>query len=220
MYNSCFHSSLQKTPFEALYGYPPPQISEYVIHDNEAREPLTDRHEHLSTLKQNLHKAQQHMKKSADHKRIERSFQVGDMVYLKMQPNRLNAFGIKTHIKHQSKFYSPFRVLHKVGNAAYHLLLPAGTKIHLLFHVSELKRHIGPHVIPCEDLPLVIDDGTIQQEPVFVLHTRQIWQNNLPVVQWLVQWENFPPEDAMWEDADFIKHTFPSFFKNTLEGWP
>lgn len=67
----------KKKPFEALYGYPPPQISEYVIHDNEAKELLTDRQQLLSTLKQNLHKAQQRMKKFADRKRVERSFQVG-----------------------------------------------------------------------------------------------------------------------------------------------
>lgn len=51
-YNSCFHSSLKKTPFEALYGYPPPQISEYVIYDNAAKELLTDRQELLASLKQ------------------------------------------------------------------------------------------------------------------------------------------------------------------------
>lgn len=129
-----------------------------------------------------------------------------------MQPYRLNAFGLKTHIKLQSKFYGPFRVLHKVGNVAYHLLLPPGTQIHPVFHISQLKRHIGPTVVPCADLPLVNTDGSIKTAPVLVLQTRQIPHKNLPVVQWLVQWENFPPDEASWEDADFIKHTFPAFF--------
>ena len=218
-YNSSFHSSLKKTPFEALYGYPPPQLSEYVIHNNETKELLTDRQQLLGVLKENLQRAQERMKKFADRKRRERSFQEGDMVYLKMQPYLLNAFGVKTHIKLQSKFYGPFRVLHKVGNVAYHLILPEGAKIHPVFHVSQLKRHIGPQVVPCADLPLVTEEGNIKQEPALVLQMCQIPRNNLPVVQWLVQWANLPPEDSSWEDADFIKYTFPSFFKQTVESW-
>uniref|UniRef100_A0A8R7TIU8 Chromo domain-containing protein n=1 Tax=Triticum urartu TaxID=4572 RepID=A0A8R7TIU8_TRIUA len=83
--------------------------------------------------------------------------------------------------------------------------------IHPVFHVSQLKKHLGPLAIPCADLPLVGPDGRVCTEPSLVLETRQIPRNNLPVVQWLVQWENLPPEDASWEDADFIKKTFPAF---------
>lgn len=73
--------------------------------------------------------------------------------------------------------------------------------------------------MPCEDLPLVGADGFIKTEPVLVLDTRQIPRHNLPIVQWLVQWANLPPDDASWEDADFIKKTFPAFFKSTVQGW-
>lgn len=30
-YNTSFHSSLQKTPFQALYGYPPPNVGEFAL---------------------------------------------------------------------------------------------------------------------------------------------------------------------------------------------
>jgi hypothetical protein len=45
---------------------------------------VTDREKHLAMLKENLLQAQQRMKFYADKNRTERSFQVGDMVYLKI----------------------------------------------------------------------------------------------------------------------------------------
>lgn len=168
-YNTSFHSSLQKTPFEAMYGYPPPSICENILPDSisaEAEQFLNDRDKQMHQLKDNLAATQARMKKYADHKRIERSFNVGGMVYLKMQLYRLNAFGLKTHIKLQSKFYGPFRVIAKVGKVAYKLLLLEKTQIHPVFHVSQLKKHVGPQAIPCADLPLVGEDGRIKTEPV------------------------------------------------------
>ncbi|XBH62247.1 hypothetical protein VPH35_116514 [Triticum aestivum] len=67
--------------------------------------------------------AQQRMKKYADRKRVGRTLAVGDMAYLKLQPYRLNAFGLRSHMKLQKKFYGPFRVLYHVGSVAYHLQL-------------------------------------------------------------------------------------------------
>lgn len=141
------------------------------------------------------------------------------MVYLKMQPYCLNAFGLHTHIKLQSKFYGPFRITDHGGNVAYKLLLPSSSNIHLVFHVSQLKKHLGPKEVPCSDLPLISPKGIIHTELVLVLETRQIPPNNLPVIQWLVQWENLPPDDASWEDADFMKKTFPALFKKTVQTW-
>lgn len=83
-YNTSFQSSLQKTPFEALYGYPAPQISELSVSgttDSEALTFLNDRQQLLTKPRQNLLVAQQRMKKYTDHKRVERTLQVGDMVY-------------------------------------------------------------------------------------------------------------------------------------------
>lgn len=92
-------------------------------------------------------------------------------------------------------------------------------KIHPVFHVSQLTKHLGSRSIPSPDLPVVNVDGTLKTEPAAVLEVRQIPMHNIPVVQWLIQWENLAPEDATSEDADFIKYTFPPFFKRTTETW-
>lgn len=159
------------------------------------------------------------MKKYADNKRVERSFQVGDPVYLKMAPYRLAAFGFRGALKLQNRFYGPFLVLQKVGKAAYKLQFPKDVQIHPVFHVSQLKKHIGDKSIPDPNLPLVNADGTIKTGPEEVLEVHQVPRQNMPVVQWLIRWINLPPEDATWEDADFIKYTFLEFFSSTTRAW-
>jgi ribosomal protein L21E len=173
----------------------------------------------LAQLKQNLLQAQARMKKFADLHRTERQFTVGDMVYLKMEPYRLAAFGFRGTIKLHTKYYGPFKVLQRVGNRAYRLQLPVGVKIHPVFHVSQLKIHLGAKAVPSPDLPLLLADGTVKTGPALVLQVRQIPRNNVVVVQWLTQWENLSPEEATWEDADFIKEAFPDFFRATIQAW-
>jgi hypothetical protein len=198
-YNTSFHTALNITPFQALYGTPPPQISELSVPgptDLGATDFLTAKQQMLDQLKQHLAQATARMKKFADRNRSERTLTVGDMVYLKMQPYRMAAFGLRGAIKLHSKFYGPFRVLQPIGNRAYKLLLPDGVQIHPVFHVSQLKKHIGPTVIPNLDLPLIDAQGKIHTAPSHVLQVRQIPRNNIAVVQWLVQWENLSPEEA------------------------
>jgi hypothetical protein len=102
------------------------------------------------------------MKKFADNKRTERKFEVGDMVYLRLQPFRHNAFNLHQSLKLTTKYYDPFRVLEKVGVVAYKIQLPSMADIHPIFHVSQLKKHLGTRVIPQDNLPLVTSDGYIK----------------------------------------------------------
>lgn len=116
-YNTTYHSSLKTTPYQALYGSPPPVISEVSVpgRDNEeATYFLLEKEGILKQIKENLAQAQLRMKKYADQNRSERTFEVGDMVYLKMQPYRLAAFGLRQSLKLTCKFYGSFRILQKL----------------------------------------------------------------------------------------------------------
>jgi hypothetical protein len=44
---------------------------------------------------------------------------------------------------------------------AYDLDIPQGNKIHNVFHVSCLKRAIGQHIIPIEELPPLDEEGQL-----------------------------------------------------------
>lgn len=90
-------------------------------------------------------------------------------MYLKMQPYKHNALRLHRTLKLHSKFYGPSRVLEKIGRATYKLLLPKGCQIHPMFHVNQLKGHVGPKVILSKELPLVDAEGHIFTEPIDVL---------------------------------------------------
>jgi hypothetical protein len=149
-YNTTYHTSLKCCPFAALYGYSPPMITEVMVPGPEspATEFLLQKQQMINRLKANLAQAQARIKKFADSKRMERQFNLGDMVYLKLQPFKLTDFGINQHFKLSTKFYGPFRVIEKVGTAAYRLQLPDNAEIHPVFHVSQLKQHLGPKAAP------------------------------------------------------------------------
>uniref|UniRef100_A0A2N9FIE8 Integrase catalytic domain-containing protein n=1 Tax=Fagus sylvatica TaxID=28930 RepID=A0A2N9FIE8_FAGSY len=61
-FNTNYHTSTHTSPFEALYGYPPPTLMEYIP------------------------AAQERMKLQTNKHRQEREFKVGDWVYLRLQP--------------------------------------------------------------------------------------------------------------------------------------
>jgi len=213
-YKTSYHSSLKMTPFEALYNYPPPMVGEFRISEETcpaARLTLNERQHMLQKLKENLAEAQNRMKVYADQHRTDRQYNVNDMVYLRIQPYRQNAFGLRGSLKLRSKYYGPFKIIARVGEVSYKLHLPDNTTIHPVFHISQLKRHVGKHAIPLPHVPLVTDDGKIKTAPLAVLDERIIQRHRSPVKQLLIHWESLGPEDATWEDLRFIQTQFPAF---------
>nr|XP_027071740.1 uncharacterized protein LOC113696535 [Coffea arabica] len=78
-YNTNFHTSLQITPFEALYGYKPNHIPLGPFHDSiipAAANLVQDRLKVISLIKKNLAKAQSRMKHFTDRHRSERALQI------------------------------------------------------------------------------------------------------------------------------------------------
>lgn len=112
-------------------------------------------------LKEALNRAQAKMKSFADKKRIERHFQVDDWVCLKLKPYRQHSLHSKKASKLSPKYVSLFQVLAKVGELAYKLCLPSEAKLHPMFHVSLLKKKIGPVSVVSSILPEFDDDGKL-----------------------------------------------------------
>lgn len=83
------------------------------------------------------------MKITADKGRMEKSFEIGDWVSLKLQPHHQQTFSLRTNLKLSHKFFGPFKVLEKIVQVAYRLELPFHSRIHPVFDVSCLKKRVG-----------------------------------------------------------------------------
>ncbi|KAJ4745598.1 polyprotein [Rhynchospora pubera] len=211
-YNTNFHSSLHTTPFKALYGYDPPVLglgSAPKSSIESVNEVLRERQQMLVNLKLQLMRAQERMKKFADAKRSERHFNTGDWVYLKLQPYRQISVSGCQNSKLNPKFYGPYEIIQKVGQVAYKLNLPPNSSIHPVIHVSQLKARVGSGQAVAPTLPIISNTTSLVKEPEAILARRLIKRHNAPVPQILVQWRNYPPEEASWEDFDWVKGRFP-----------
>jgi len=80
-------------------------------------------------------KAQDQMKRYANHYRRDVQLEVGDWVYLKLQPYKIRLLAKKLKKKLSPCYYGPYKILAKVGAVAYWLELPPQSKIHPVFHV-------------------------------------------------------------------------------------
>jgi hypothetical protein len=149
-------------------------ITESIIPDTigeEDRDVMLVRQTALNNIKSNLKLAQDRTKKQAYKHRTKRIREVGDTAYLKLQPYRHNALGVHKWLKLHSKFYGPFKIIQKLGQVAYKLLLSEGCGIHPVFHVSHLKKRIDPMVIPQLNLPPTDQGENIQMHPEELLQT-------------------------------------------------
>ena len=70
------------------------------------------------------------------------------MVYLRLQPYRQSSPKKSGVEKLKPRFYGPYKVIRKVGEVAYEIELPEGSRVHNVFHVSRLKKAIGQRVVP------------------------------------------------------------------------
>ena len=91
---------------------------------------------------------------------------------------------------------------------AYKLALPAYSKIHPVFHVSCLKKVVGPNCQVQSTLPKMTEEGSIWLQPMAILQTRERQMHHRTIKKVLVQWKDSSPEDATWEPTSILQQ-FP-----------
>jgi hypothetical protein len=208
-YNTSFHTATKMTPFMALYGYHPPSITSSLKEKSKVQaveDHIENQQQVLQILKDNLTMAQNRMKQQADQHRSERSFEVGDWVFLRLQPyKQMSLKQAKKDNKLSPKYYGPYKVLQKIGTMAYKLELPASSRVHPVFHVSCLKKVIGDKIPIQTILPELDEEGKIILEPEAITDTRIRQLRNRSISEYLIKWRKLPTEDSTWEDESFIQ---------------
>ena len=112
------------TPFQDLYGYELPNWKELVLKNtnvSEVRNQLEKSQKIFELLKDNLIMAQNHMRKQANQCITKREFEVGDWVFIRLQPYK--QVSLKSGEKHKlaRKFYGPYQIIQKISQVAYKL---------------------------------------------------------------------------------------------------
>ncbi|KAK3137073.1 hypothetical protein QOZ80_5BG0447440 [Eleusine coracana subsp. coracana] len=208
-YNTCYHAALGKMPFEVLYGHGPKHLGIDTIEScavPDLNELLTERDLMTKLLRQHLERVQQGMKAQADKHRSERTFVVGDWVYLKIQPYVQTSIVSRANYKLAFRYFGPNQIIQKINDVAYKLKLPDTSAVHPVFHVSQLKPAVGATTQVSTNIPSVTDQISI---PELVLDHRLCPRAGKMIPQLLVLWRGWPASMATWEDEHAIKRQFP-----------
>lgn len=168
--------SIQMSPLMALYKYEAPSFMDLLLSDSRAPsvgDLLQESHDIVKALKENVAKAQNQQKQYVDQKRIERAFELGDMVYLMVQPYRQSTLKKSDVEKLKPHYYGLFRVIKRVREVAYELDLPVESRVHNVFHVSRLKKALGHHIVPSTMLPPLDDEGKFVLVPKAIIDFKE-----------------------------------------------
>ncbi|XP_075099107.1 uncharacterized protein LOC142175987 [Nicotiana tabacum] len=129
----------------------------------------------VKIINERLKIAQSHQKSYSNVRRRDLEFKEDDWVFLKISPMKgIMRFGKK--VKLSSRYVRPYKIIQWIGQVAYKLELPPEMLlVHLVFHVSMLKKVVGdPSTIVRVETIEVKEELSYKEVPVTILD-RQVW---------------------------------------------
>jgi len=206
-YNSAYHTTLQTSPFQVVYGRPPPDLLPYA--PGQARTDVVDallvsRDEFLEEVRGRLLQAQQYARRfyDAHHRALE--FAIGDWVLLRLLHRHTQSLVPGGRSKLGPKYAGLFRCLNALAR------LPTACNcwksIHDVFHVGVLKPFRGAPPTSQPALPPLRHGRPL-------LHPERVLRAELRRGVWhvLVEWTGMPASEATWEPVPVFREAYPSF---------
>eukprot|EP00253_Pinus_taeda_P031235 PITA_31235 len=203
------------SPFEVLYGRKCRTPSRWSGPEERLMlgpEMLKEMEELVKKAQSNLKAAQDRQKNFADKKRRFKEYQVGDHVFVRIRA-RKSSLQWSGCAKLVPRYCGPFQVLVRVGTMAYQHVLPSHIRVHNVFHVSVLRKYVydPKHVINWHDVH-VEPEGEIQVGPLNIFDLREVTLRKWDITQVKVQRKHFGPDEATWEDEEFMRRNYPELF--------
>ena len=218
-YNNSYHSSIEMSPYEALY-------------EKQCRTPLCWNEtgerkllgpqivqttmDKVNAICARLKAAQDRQKSYADKRRKDLEFEVEDRVFLKLSPWKgVVRFGKRGKLS--PRYIGPFEIVERIGPVAYRLDLPEElSRVHNVFHISMLCKYISDlsHVLETPEIELR-DDLSYEEQPVQILGREEKELRNKTISLVKVLWRNHLVEEATWEREDQMPSQYPHLFHDT-----
>ncbi|WVZ76327.1 hypothetical protein U9M48_024310, partial [Paspalum notatum var. saurae] len=208
-YNNGYQASLGMVPFEALYGRK--CRTPLIWAEDKEQVPtgpalLKEAEEKIAEIKERLKIAQTRQKSYADRRRRELSFEVGDLVYLKV-------FQVKGKLA--PRYIGLYRIEERIGKVAYKLQLPESmSDIHNVFHVSQLKKCLKEPARQVELDTLELQPNLKYKEiPIKILDTGVKKTRRSAIKICWVLWSRHGEEESTWEREDALREEHPHLFE-------
>jgi len=205
--NNTVNASTKFTPFYMNYGEHPltPMSVEIPITNrvNDAEVIAARISDMVKRARQHLLDAQSRQKKYADQKRRPCTLKVGDEVLLSTKNIELK---VQKNTKLLPRFVGPFKITRAVGPVAFELDLPAGCKVHKVFHASLLKPYVRTSTTRGFPKPLPVEwidgDPVYEVEKILLHRDRRVGKGRVKR-EYLVKWSGYGPEHNLWvSDTD------------------
>ena len=167
-------------------------------------------------IQEKLLATQNRQKEYADRKVRDLDFMEGEQVLLKDSPMKgVMRFGKRGKLS--TRYIGLFEVLKRVGEVAYELALPPGLSgVHLVFHVSMLKKYHddGNYIIRWNSV-LLDENLSYEEEPVAILDREVRKFRSKEITSIKVQWKNRLVKESTWENEADMQERYPHLFTDS-----
>jgi hypothetical protein len=220
-YNNSVNRSTGLSPFEIVTGRRPKVPIDLTPLALPARisESAVDFAQHIQSIhaevRRRLVVSAAKYKEQVDLHRRHVVFEVGDLVLVRLRPERFPRGAI--HKLHHRRA-GPFKILHRLGSNAYHLELPTDLSISPIFNVEDLTTytghseeeqaaaspaHLPSHVPPRDQIEAILDDQLVSTR-------RGGYQ------KFLIKWKNRPMSDCCWLQTEEVQRLNPDLYDEYL----
>ncbi|GAU42639.1 hypothetical protein TSUD_398440 [Trifolium subterraneum] len=219
-YNNSYHASIGMAPYEALYGRKcRTPLCWTEVGDKGVLGPdiIQETTLKIKSVKEHMRVAQSRQKSYIDHRRRPLEFEEGDHVFLRVTP-KLGLRGVFKTKKLAPRYIGPYQILKRVGPVAYQLALPPSmSRMHDVFHVSQLRKFIPDPFVPVELESIDLQpDLTDQPDPVRIVDrdVKALRNKKIPVVK--VEWSRALDGEFTWELESEMMKNYPYLFSGTF----
>ena len=149
------------------------------------------------------------MRAAANKHRRHVEFEVGDMVLLKLQQYQQYSVAKPLSSKLARRLYGRFEVLERIGQVAYRMRLPEGSRVHNVFHVSFLHPFVQVVSPEALVLPPLFARGRPVSRPRKWVVGRTVRRDGVPLEEALIEWEDDGGANPTWEQLAAVRRRFP-----------